>query len=71
MVNYHDPVTIEREFGAYAFLWGISGPQPDLPVCHFNRGARKALARCGWYIYVSLPALPRWPLLEWYSTADL
>ena len=32
MVNYHDPVTIAREFGAYAVLPSFSGLQPDLPV---------------------------------------
>jgi hypothetical protein len=71
MVNYHDPVTIEKEFCAYAFPPGISGLQPDLPVCPFNSGAREVVAPCGWYIYVSLHVLPRWPLLGWCSTADL
>ena len=61
MVNYHDPVTIAREYGAYAILPSVSGLQPDLPVGSFNSGGCEALARRGRYIYVSLPVLPRRP----------
>ena len=67
MVNYHNSVTIEREYSAYAFLPSIGGNcaiQPNLLVCPFNSGARESLARCGWYIHVSLPVLPCWPLLD-------
>ena len=35
MVNYHNPVTIEREYSAYAFLPSIGGNraiQPNLLV---------------------------------------
>jgi hypothetical protein len=71
MVNYHNPVTIEKEFCAYAFLPGVSGLQPDLPVCPFDSDAREVVAPCGWYIYVSLPVLPRWHLFGSCSTADL
>ena len=53
MVNYQNPVTIEREYSAYAFLPSIGGLQPDLPVCSFNSGARESLACCGRYIHVS------------------
>jgi hypothetical protein len=61
MVNYHDPVTIAREFGACAVLPSFSGLQPDLPVTPFNSGDCEALACRGWYIYVGLPVLPRLP----------
>jgi hypothetical protein len=44
MVNYHDPVTIAREYSAYAVLPSFSGLQPGLPVCPFNRGDSKRLA---------------------------
>ena len=59
MVNYHNPATIESDFSTYAFLSDFSGLQPDLLVCLFNSGAREALARRGWHIYVSLIVLPR------------
>ena len=70
MVNYHNPVTIEKEYSAYAFLPNIGGNraiQPDLPVCNFNSGALEALARRGWYLHVSLPVLrllPHWLLFD-------
>jgi hypothetical protein len=54
MVNYHDPVTVAREFGAYASLSGLRGLHLDLTVCLFNSGAREGLAFRGWCICVSL-----------------
>ena len=59
MVNYHNPNTIAREFSAYAFPSGFGSPQLDLPIGPFNSGAREALARRRWYIYVSFALLPR------------
>jgi hypothetical protein len=61
MANYHNPVTIARESGAYIFQERFRGLRwwSDLTVGHFNSGACEALARRGWYIYVSLSALPR------------
>ena len=58
MVNYHDPVTIAREFSTYAVLQSFSGLQPSLPVGRFNRGDSECLAPREWYIHVSLPVLP-------------
>ena len=60
MVDYNDPATIAREFGARAFPSGLSGMQPDLPVGLFNSGGSEALAHRRWYIYVSLLVLPRY-----------
>ena len=65
MVNYHNPVTIENDACAYASLPGISGLKPDLPVCPFDSGAHEVVAPYVWNVYVSLPVLPRWPLLGW------
>ena len=64
MVNYHDPVTMAREYSTYAFPPGFSGTQLDLLVGPFNSGNGETLARCGWHIHVSpsLPFLPRWSL---------
>lgn len=56
MVNYHDPITVAREFGEH-FPSGLR-VQTDLPVCLFNSGGSEALARRRWYIYVSISALP-------------
>ena len=40
---------------------GLQWPtaQLNLPLYPFNSGAREALAPRGWYVYVSLPVLPR------------
>ena len=54
MVNYHDPVTMARDYGTYAFLSDFSTLQLNLLVGPFNRGNGEGLARRGWYIYVSL-----------------
>ena len=62
MVNYQDPVTILREYSAYAFLLWFSGLQFGLLVGPSNSGDGEALARRGWYIYVSIPVLPHWTL---------
>jgi hypothetical protein len=58
MVNYHDPITIAQESGAYAFPSGFRDWQPDLLVAIFDSGAREALARRAWYIYVSPHVVP-------------
>jgi hypothetical protein len=58
MVNYFDPVTMAREYSTYAFLPGFGGLQLDLLIGPFNSGDGEAMARRGWYIYVSLH-LPR------------
>jgi hypothetical protein len=59
MVNYNDPLTITKDFGAYTFRSSFGGWQPDLLVGLFNRGGCEALAPHGWCIYVSLHVLPR------------
>ena len=65
MVNYQDPVTMAREYSTYALLSGFRGMLLILLVVPFNSGDGEALARRGWYIYVSpsLPLLPRLTLL--------
>ena len=60
MVNYQDPVTILREYSAYAFLLWFSGLQSGLLVGPSNSGDGEALARRGWYIHVSIPVQPHW-----------
>ena len=57
MVNYQDPVTMAREYSTYALLSGFRGMLLILLVVPFNSGDGEALARCGWYIYVSLHLL--------------
>ena len=43
--------------------------QLDLLICPFNSGDGEALARCGWYIYVSLHLLrPAAPVFRRYLT---
>lgn len=59
MVDYQNPEVISREFSAYAFLSCFRGLRPGLPIGLFDSGAPEALARCKWYIYVSLSVLPR------------
>lgn len=39
------------------FHYAPSFANPNLPVGLSNSGAREALARCGWYIYVGLTGL--------------
>lgn len=56
MVNYHDPVTIAREFGAYTSSSGFRGLHLGFTTWVFNSDAREGLAFLGWYICVSLPA---------------
>ena len=53
----HDP----GGFQCVRCFVGLQSLQPDLPPHSFNSGSREALSCCEWYIYVSLPALPRWP----------
>lgn len=57
MVNYHDPVAVAREFGAYASPSDYRGLHPDQAVGLFDSGGREALALRGWYICVSLRLL--------------
>ena len=59
MVNYNDPLTIGREFGAYTLPSDFRRPHLDLTVGLFNSDAPEGLAFRGWYICVSLSALPR------------
>jgi hypothetical protein len=58
MVNYQNPATIAAEFGACAFLPGLQRLQVAtrflISIRLFNSGARQALARHEWHIYVSL-----------------
>ena len=58
MVDYHDPITVAREFGAHAFSSDLGGLQTDLPTGIFDSCGSEALARRRWHIYVSLPVLP-------------
>jgi hypothetical protein len=53
MVDFHNPVTMAREFGAYALSSGSGDYYRS-----FNSGICKSLARPGWCIYVSCPAVP-------------
>ena len=57
MVNYHDPVAVAREFGAYVSPSGYRGLYPDQAVGLLNSGGREALAFRRWYICVRLPIL--------------
>ena len=66
MVDYNNPVTITREyFTAQSFpsLSGSVACRLNLTVCLRLRNSVtcEALACRGWYIYVSLPALPCFP----------
>ena len=66
MVDFHNPVTMAREFGAYALS---SGSSRGFTFVIFNSGDCKSLAHRGWYIYVSFPAVPLLPGL--YLTIQL
>ena len=63
MVNYHDPVTMAREYSKYTFCRAsVTCSSAARFTRPFNSGDVEGLARREWYIYVSLSLLPCWPL---------
>ena len=60
MVNYHDPNTVAQDFGPYALRLSQT-LAAQFTSLSFNRYTREALARCGWFVHVCLPAPPRLP----------
>ncbi len=61
MVDYHNPVTITREYCAFTFPPGDRSLHLPVVVVLRNSVACEALACSRWRIHVSLPDLPRFP----------